>query len=121
MSDLLAIDLINQALKDLFWDWSNSRLQDWLKRVASGAGHLVYLQPEDLPEKTAISLASFLDLFYKCDKILTLELGSNWNHELCKQVAKEYGGTNGDKMPLAGYKRLLEELEAAATWEDIPF
>lgn len=115
------IDLIKQRLSDLNWNWHTPRLQDWAKRVAQSKGDPIYKSIGNLPQDAAIALATYLDLYYKCDNLLRLELGSNWNHALCREVANKYKCTQADKMPLAAYKELLQELQAAFTYEDIPF
>lgn len=114
----LATSLCKQQMSKLGWEWNEPRILDWLDRVMRIKHRTRYQTLSQVPPDYLVTLARFLDIYFKCDCLLKA-LKANWSHSIVRAVQQKYGCIN--RLPLKGYQELERELEDALHFEPIPF
>lgn len=109
-----ALGVCSQLLTALNWTWEHIRVQDWLRRVGIAKTRKTYPTPRQIPDEVFVSLAKFLDLRLKCDRILQL-LKWDWNHPEVREVEQRHQCVG--QLPLKGYQELFQILDAAWFFE----
>lgn len=77
-----------------------------------------YLSLSEVPNRTFVSLAKYLDLYWQCQIRLTA-LALDWQASVVKEIMQQYGTV--DTLPIEGYRQLFEELDMMSALEPIPF
>lgn len=106
--DINAVGVCTSLLHNLGWNWNHPRVADWLVRVGKRLTGQPYEMRSPIPERVYTTLAMFLDLRYKCQKLLTC-LTWDWDHPKVRQIELKYRCIA--QLPLAGYRELYAVLD----------
>lgn len=107
---ITAMSTCCQQLEAIGWTWEHSRIKDWLKRVGRHYQGKIYKPGDPLPEFIYLSLAKYLDLRLKCDRLLRI-LQWDWDSPTVRAIEQKYDCFS--QLSLKGYQELHDLLDAA--------
>lgn len=105
---LSAMTTCYQLLEASRYSWESPRVKDWLKRVGHHYQGKPYKPGEALPEFVYVSLAKYLDVRLKCNRLLKI-LQWSWDHPTVRAMEERHECFR--RLPLKGYCELHDELD----------
>lgn len=101
------LQTLNASLYKLGWSWQHPKIKAYLKIVAQRLGRLEFQNINEVPEEYLQRLATIVELYYDCNRLLEL-MKMTWSHPDIRKIVASYGHL--DRMPIKGYKQLYDYL-----------
>ncbi|BAY94786.1 hypothetical protein [Tolypothrix sp. PCC 7601] len=107
MATQQVIDGLNTELTRLGWKWENPRVQAFIREVETRYQKAMP-HPLAAPDKVIIRLTQLLNLYFQCQNLMQI-LVINWQDEDIQAAFKKHG--YGNRMPIHGWKELVDQLD----------
>lgn len=107
MATQTLIDQLNAELKRLGWNWQHPKIQTFTQEVAIRYQKAI-TNPLTAPDKVIIRLIQFVSYYYQCQHLMEI-LYIDWDDPQIQNTFKKYG--LGDRLPMHGWKELVDALD----------